>query len=417
MFDGSKEDLYLIQPRGASMEKILEKFSRISCEPCGMSFVPQRCQPELLSHLQSQQHQQNLAADLESGLRVLVHPNSVSYGAKTDDSVSDGAKTADSMADGDNTADSLSENAKTADSVSENAKTADSEPEFAKSPDSVSECAKTANSVSECAITAGSVLDSDKTIGTGNSFSFNATTADFVAYGQSSQNPILRPSSPSVINVVSTAEFPKTVPGESVEKERLSAKNNAGVQQQRDVFGDDWSAISRQNSKPVPVLLKAEKAGQISGSGEKVDRNAILRLNLEPAVLLKAKAAGQITCRLDSGENADRNAILRPNPKPELRKAEQSGQITCRLDSGEKEDRTAILRHNSETVWLKAEKGGQITCRLASGAKVDLWDWQPAGCSLQQLEEEEEVTWIFCRWERIFNAIYKRCCGAVVAFF
>jgi hypothetical protein len=105
---------------------------------------------------------------------------------------------------------------------------------------------------------------------------------------------------------------------------------------------------------------------------------------------------------------------LRQNPEPELFKAEKSSQIICRLDSGEKEDQNAILWQNSETVWLKAEKAGQITCRLASGDKVDLWAWQPAGCSLQQLAEEEEVTWIFCRLERILDDNLKTVFGSVI---
>jgi hypothetical protein len=45
---GDREDLYSVRPEGMSWKEVEEQFIRITCEPCGMSFVPQRCQQELL---------------------------------------------------------------------------------------------------------------------------------------------------------------------------------------------------------------------------------------------------------------------------------------------------------------------------------------------------------------------------------
>ena len=64
LVSGGTEDLYSLHPDGCTAEHILENFGWISCLPCGIGFVPQRCLQDLVSHLQSDQHQQKLLLDL-----------------------------------------------------------------------------------------------------------------------------------------------------------------------------------------------------------------------------------------------------------------------------------------------------------------------------------------------------------------
>ena len=90
LISGGTEDLYSLHPDGCTAEHILENFGWISCLPCGIGFVPQRCLQDLVSHLQSDQHQQKLLLDLglvENGhiSQLLGRPRTGEVGPKQAD--------------------------------------------------------------------------------------------------------------------------------------------------------------------------------------------------------------------------------------------------------------------------------------------------------------------------------------------
>ena len=90
LVSGGTEDLYSLHPDGCTAEHILENFGWISCLPCGIGFVPQRCLQDLVSHLQSDQHQQKLLLDLglvENGhiSQLLGRPRTGEVGPKQAD--------------------------------------------------------------------------------------------------------------------------------------------------------------------------------------------------------------------------------------------------------------------------------------------------------------------------------------------
>jgi hypothetical protein len=372
---GARADLYHLRPEGVSLETVRELFGRIACEPCAMSWVPQRCPQELLAHLQSDQHQRRLllAEDWDTGQGgggggVAYLPN-----------------------------DAVTQPAVDAEQCQQKWRR---RPPFQRDQPQ-QRLAAAAEDLDRGQSGGGLVLlrsDVDVTQEADAEQRTNLPPpfqqAQPGGYGLGSSLVAATPRRPlvDVLMPTLTAVGLSATPPAHMDR-RQQAEHASIVVLQSSDDGKTGAATGSDGQSVRPLLAEPIPTGMPSSDSSS---SAVLGQTLSESSSTQQSRPSNWPCVIIKSNTSDIVDLLSPKTVSE---AEQL-VAAASYPSGEGKEQScgeAAGRQTPEPVVLQAARAGQITCRLTDGGhKVDLWAWQPAGRTRRQLEEQ--VAWIFCRY-------------------